>query len=84
MVLLINHYYYYYYYYYYDYDCYYYFVMTLIKRYFPQRGDECGRAVKTWNSRTGVRGSNLARRVVSLDKELYSNLSLLRGNPAMD
>ena len=44
-----------------------------------------------------VRGSSLARRVVSLDKELYSTLSLfthvyklgigdilLEGNPAMD
>ena len=29
--------------------------MALIKRYFPQRGDECGRAVNTSNSRTGVR-----------------------------
>ena len=38
-----------------------------------------------------VRGSNLARRVVSLGKELYSTLSLFSqlykwggGNPAMD
>ena len=81
MVLLINHYY-----YYYDYndDDDYYFVMALIKRYFPQRGDECGRAADTSNSRSGVRGSSLACRVASLDKELYSSLSLLRGNPAMD
>ena len=58
--------------------------MALIKQYFPQRGDECGRAFNTSNSRTGVRGASLARRVVSLDEELYSSLSLLRGNPAMD
>ena len=84
MILLINH--------YYDddddddddYYYYYYFVMAIIKRYFPQRGDECGRAVNTSNSRTGIWGSILARRVVSLDKELYSSLSLLRGNPAID
>ena len=72
MVLLINHYYYYW----------YYFVMALIKGYFPQRGEECGRGRLT--PRTPDLGSSLDRRVVSLDKELYSSWSLLRGNPAKD
>ena len=38
------------------------------------RGDVCGRAVNTSNS--GSEGPRLACRVVSLDKELYSTLSL--------
>ena len=56
--------------------------MALIKGYFPQRGDECGRGRLT--PRTPDLGSSLDRRVVSLDKELYSSWSLLRGNPAKD
>ena len=37
----------------------------------------CGRAVNTSNSGSGGLGFKLARRVVSLDKELYYALSLL-------
>ena len=60
------------------------------------RGGVCGRAVNTSNSGSEVRGSSLARRIVSLDKKVYSTLSLLPrcingyqrhtagDNPAMD
>ena len=40
------------------------------------RGDECGWGVNISNSRSGVRGSSLSSRLVSLGKELRSNLSL--------
>ena len=36
----------------------------------------CGRAVNTSNSGSGGLGSSLARRIVSLDEECYSTLSL--------
>ena len=48
--------------------------MALIKGYFLQPEEECGRAGLT--PRTPDLGSSLARRVVSLDKELYSSLSV--------
>ena len=41
-----------------------------------RQGGVCDRVVNTSNSGSGGPGSCLARRVVSLDKEVYSNLSL--------
>ena len=40
------------------------------------RGGVCGRVVNTSNSGCGGRGSSLVRLIVSLNKELYSTLSL--------
>ena len=39
-------------------------------------GGVCGRAVTPWTLDLEVRGSSLARRVLSLDKEIYTTLSL--------
>ena len=45
--------------------------------YFAQCGGVCGQLVNTLNSGSGgPGGSSLARHIFSLDKELYSTLSL--------